>query len=62
MENKTPDLLLCLYLNDSCNYQYEIKIYFSKSLVITAINQSIFPKKNYNNLWVIHQGKILIKY
>ena len=47
MENKTPDLLLCLYLNDSCNYQYEIKIYFSKSLVITAINQSIFPKKNY---------------
>ena len=47
MQNNTPNLLLCLYLNDSYNYQYEIKMHFSESLVITAINQSIFPKKNY---------------
>ena len=47
MQNNTPNLLLCLYLNDSYNYQYEIKMHFSESLVITAINHSIFPKKNY---------------
>lgn len=62
MEKNTPDLTLCLYLNDSYNYQYEIKILFSKALVITAINQSIFPKKNYIGSFSLLDLKIKNKF
>ena len=57
MNNNNLNSCLQFYLNDNYNNTFIIYLEFYKSLVITAINQTCFPKKIYTGSFDLIQLK-----